>query len=119
MDPTRTLPPHLIEQARQYADGSLTPAEPRNTAVLRLMTLAFWQAGDLPAAGRAVRDWIREEPGRPAPYRTAARIYEDMGSLSTRVRFRSSTDKDAGSDVVPLTRIPCEPSRIWNSTMAA
>src|SRR5919197_3420690 len=32
-------------------------AEPRNPAVLRLMTLAFWQAGDLAAAGRAVRDW--------------------------------------------------------------
>ena len=43
---------------------------------------AYWQAGDYPAAARAVRDWIREEGERPAPYRTAARIYEDMGSLS-------------------------------------
>src|SRR5438105_3589229 len=34
-------------------------AEPTNAAVLRLMTLAFFQAGDLPAAGRAVRDWQR------------------------------------------------------------
>ena len=57
-------------------------AEPRNTAVLRLLTIAYWQAGDFPAAARAVRDWIREEPGRPAPHRTAARIYEDMGALS-------------------------------------
>jgi hypothetical protein len=57
-------------------------AEPRNTAVLRLMTLAFWQAGDFAASARAVRDWIREERERPAPYRYAARIYEDMGSLS-------------------------------------
>src|SRR4051812_41233356 len=57
-------------------------AEPRNTAVLRLMTLAFWQAGNYPAAARAVRDWAREEPDRPAPHRYAARIYEDMGSLS-------------------------------------
>ena len=57
-------------------------AEPRNTAVLRLLTTAYWQAGDYAAAARAVRDWIREEPERPAPYRTAARIYEDMGSLS-------------------------------------
>jgi len=57
-------------------------AEPRNTAVLRLLALAFWQAGDFGAAARAVRDWIREEPGRPAPHRTAARIYEDMGTLS-------------------------------------
>jgi tetratricopeptide (TPR) repeat protein len=60
-------------------------AEPRNTAVLRLMTLAFWQAGDYSAAARAVRDWIREESERPAPYRYAARIYEDMGSLSQAV----------------------------------
>src|SRR5215212_1629639 len=57
-------------------------AEPRNTAVLRLLTLAFWQAGDYSAAARAVRDWIREEPERPAPHRYAARIYEDMGSLT-------------------------------------
>jgi len=57
-------------------------ADPRNTAVLRLLTTAYWQAGDYGAAARAVRDWIRHESERPAPYRTAARIYEDMGSLS-------------------------------------
>src|SRR3954447_9569778 len=57
-------------------------SEPRNTAVLRLLALAFWQAGDHAAAARAVRDWIREEPNRPAPHRTAARIYEDMGALT-------------------------------------
>ena len=39
-------------------------AEPRNTAVLRLMTLAFWQAGDYSAAARSARDWIRSEPTR-------------------------------------------------------
>jgi tetratricopeptide (TPR) repeat protein len=60
-------------------------AEPRNTAVLRLMTLAFWQSGDYAAAARAVRDWIREERERPAPYRFAARIYEDMGAVSQAV----------------------------------
>jgi tetratricopeptide (TPR) repeat protein len=56
-------------------------AEPGNTQVLRLLTLAFWQAGDYAAAGRAVRDWIRAERERPAPYRYAARIYEEMGAL--------------------------------------
>lgn len=56
-------------------------AEPQNTAVLRLLTLAFWQAGDLAAAGRTVRDWARAEDRRPAPHRFAARIYEDMGAL--------------------------------------
>ena len=56
-------------------------ADPRNAGVLRLLTLAFWQAGDLDAAGRAVRDWARVERDRPAPQRFAARIYEDMGAL--------------------------------------
>jgi tetratricopeptide (TPR) repeat protein len=60
-------------------------AEPGNTQVLRLMTLAFWQSGDYSAAARAARDWIRAERDRPAPYRYAARIYEDMGALSQAV----------------------------------
>src|ERR687890_2696155 len=60
-------------------------ADPRNAAVLRLMTLAFWNAGDFGAAGRAVRDWARVEGDRPAPHRYAARIYEDMGALSLAV----------------------------------
>src|SRR3954453_8928151 len=60
-------------------------AEPGNAAVLRLLTLAFWQAGNLPAAGRAVGDWPPAEPDRPAPHRYAARIYEDMGALSMAV----------------------------------
>src|SRR6188472_1485246 len=34
-------------------------ADPRNPAVLRLLTTAYWQAGQFAAAGRAVRDWIR------------------------------------------------------------
>ena len=56
-------------------------AEPRNVAVLRLMTLAFWQAGKLDAAARAVRDWARVDGARPAAHRFAARIYEDMGAI--------------------------------------
>jgi tetratricopeptide (TPR) repeat protein len=55
---------------------------PDDPAVLRLLTLAFWQDRDLLAAGRAVRDWARVEKGRPTPYRFASRIYEDMGALS-------------------------------------
>jgi tetratricopeptide (TPR) repeat protein len=56
-------------------------AEPRNVGVLRLMTLAFWQAGNLDAAARSVRDWARVDGERPAPHRFAARIYEDMGAI--------------------------------------
>jgi tetratricopeptide (TPR) repeat protein len=56
-------------------------AEPRNVAVLRQMTLAFWRAGDLEAAARSVRDWARVEGSRPAAHRFAARIYEDIGAI--------------------------------------
>jgi tetratricopeptide (TPR) repeat protein len=55
-------------------------ADPRNPVVLRLLTAAFWQAGNLPAAARAVRDWARADTDRPAPERFASRIYEDMGA---------------------------------------
>jgi hypothetical protein len=56
-------------------------AEPQNVGVLRLMTLAFWQAGNLEAAARSVRDWARVDGERPAPHRFAARIYEDVGAI--------------------------------------
>jgi Tfp pilus assembly protein PilF len=56
-------------------------AEPRDAGVLRLMTLAFWQAGNLDAAARSVRDWARVEGAKPAPHRFAARIYEDLGAI--------------------------------------
>ncbi len=76
-------------------------AEPRNTTVLRLLTLAFWQAGNLPAAGRAVRDWARADPDRPTAHRFAARIYEDMGAIdlaaeaAQRAVDRGPEDADA------------------------
>src|ERR1700704_6433331 len=57
-------------------------AEPSTPAVLRLLTTAFWQAGNLPAAARTVRDWARVETDRPTPERFASRIYEDMGSIA-------------------------------------
>jgi len=66
--------PRLAAQRLIYARD----ADPRNPVVLRQLTVAFWQAGNLPAAGRAVRDWTRMEPERPTPHRFAARIYEDM-----------------------------------------
>ena len=56
-------------------------ADPTNPMVLRLLTAAFWQAGNLPAAARAVRDWARVDTDRPTPERFASRIYEDMGAI--------------------------------------
>jgi tetratricopeptide (TPR) repeat protein len=76
-------------------------AEPDNAAVLRLMTVAFWQSGNLPAAGRAVRDWARVEGERPAPHRFASRIYEDMGAIplaaeaADRAADRGPSDSEA------------------------
>ncbi len=69
--------PALAAQRLIYARD----ADPRNPAVLRLLTVAFWQAGNLPAAGRAVRDWARAETDRPTAERYASRIYEDMGAF--------------------------------------
>jgi tetratricopeptide (TPR) repeat protein len=80
-------------------------AEPDNVAVLRLMTTAFWQAGDYSAAARAVRDWIRAERDRPAPHRTAARIYEDMGSLSQAVDAAERETEVAPRDATAWERL--------------
>src|SRR6204780_4732762 len=76
-------------------------AEPRNVAVLRLMTLAFWNAGKLEEAARAVRDWARVDGSRPAAHRFAARIYEDIGAIdlaeeaAQRAAQRGPTDAGA------------------------
>jgi len=76
-------------------------AQPRNVAVLRLMTLAFWQAGNLEAAARSVRDWARVDGSRPAAHRFAARIYEDVGAIdlaeeaARRAADRGPTDASA------------------------
>ncbi len=76
-------------------------AEPKNVAVLRQMTLAYWHAGNLDAAARAVRDWARVEGARPAPHRFAARIYEDIGAIdlaeqaAERAALRGPSDAGA------------------------
>ena len=76
-------------------------AEPRNIGVLRLMTLAFWHAGKLDEAARAVRDWARVDSKRPAPHRFAARIYEDMGAVDLAAeaaeRAAERGPRDAGA----------------------
>jgi tetratricopeptide (TPR) repeat protein len=69
--------PELAAKRLVYARD----ADPQNPTVLRLLTVAFWQAGNLPAAGRSVRDWARAETDRPTAERYASRIYEDMGAV--------------------------------------
>jgi tetratricopeptide (TPR) repeat protein len=80
-------------------------AEPANTAVLRLMTLAFWQAGNLAAAGRAVRDWARADPDRPAAHRFAARIYEDMGAIDLAAEAAERAAARAPQDAAAWERV--------------
>ena len=80
-------------------------ANPEDAAVLRLLTLAFWQAGDYSAAARSARDWIRSEPQRPAPYRYAARIYEDMGALSQAADAAERETAVAPSDASAWERL--------------
>src|ERR687890_1788622 len=80
-------------------------AQPGNPAVLRLMTLAFWQAGDYSAAARAARDWARADPRRPAPFRYAAHIYEDMGALSQAVDAAENETAVAPSDSTAWERL--------------
>jgi tetratricopeptide (TPR) repeat protein len=80
-------------------------AEPRNVAVLRLMTLAFWQAGDFAAAGRAVRDWARADPDRPAAHRYAARIYEDQGAIMQAAEAADRAAERAPEDAPEWERV--------------
>lgn len=60
-------------------------AEPDNIQVLSLMAKAFWQAGNLPAAARTARDWLRLTPNEPRPHRYISRIYEDMGATELAI----------------------------------
>jgi tetratricopeptide (TPR) repeat protein len=82
--------PELAAQRLVYARD----AEPRNPIVLRQLAVAFWQAQNLPAAARAVRDWARVDPDRPTAFRFAARIYEDMGAYDlARDAARCETER--------------------------
>ncbi|HEY7933151.1 MAG TPA: tetratricopeptide repeat protein [Solirubrobacteraceae bacterium] len=101
----------MLAAQRAMADGQYAlaaqrliyarDAEPKNLQVLRLLTLAFWQTGNLEAAARSVRDWARTDNRRPAAHRFAARIYEDMGAIdlaeeaAERAAERGPTDVGA------------------------
>jgi tetratricopeptide (TPR) repeat protein len=80
-------------------------ADPTNPVVLRLLTSAFWQAGNLPAAARAVRDWARAETDRPTPERFAARIYEDMGAIDLAAEAAERAAKRAPADASSWERL--------------
>jgi tetratricopeptide (TPR) repeat protein len=80
-------------------------AEPSNPAVLRLLTAAFWQAGNLPAAARAVRDWARVETDRITPQRFASRIYEDMGAIDLAAETAQRAAERAPSDSSAWARL--------------
>src|SRR5919107_5528443 len=93
-------------------------AEPTNTSVLRLMTLAFWQSGELTAAGRAVRDWARADPDRPAAHRFAARIYEDMGAIDLAAEAADRAAARAPQDAEAWERVGRLRLRLMDRTAA-
>jgi tetratricopeptide (TPR) repeat protein len=80
-------------------------AEPENVAVLRLMTLAFWQGGKLDEAARAVRDWARVDGARPAPHRFASRIYEDIGAIDLAEQAAARAAQRGPSDAGAWERL--------------
>src|SRR6516225_612297 len=80
-------------------------ADPTNPVVLRLLTSAFWQTGNLPAAARAVRDWARAETDRPTPERFAARIYEDMGAIDLAAEAAERAAHRAPADASSWERL--------------
>ncbi len=80
-------------------------AEPDNPAVLRLLTAAFWQAGNLPAAARTVRDWARVDTDRPTPERFASRIYEDMGAVDLAADAAVRATRRAPADASTWERL--------------
>ena len=92
-------------------------ADPENPAVLRLMTFAFWQDGEIEAAARAVRDWARVERERPAPQRFASRIYEQMRAFdlaseaAERAAALAPQDADAWERVGRLSLRTGHPER--------
>ncbi|MGH2852229.1 MAG: tetratricopeptide repeat protein, partial [Solirubrobacteraceae bacterium] len=76
-----------------------------NVPVLRMMTLAFWQAGNLAAAARSVRDWARVDGARPAAHRFAARIYEDMGAIDLAAEAAERAVDRAPDDAIEWARL--------------
>jgi tetratricopeptide (TPR) repeat protein len=80
-------------------------ADPTNVPVLRMMTLAFWQADNLEAAARAVRDWARLDGDRPAAHRFAARIYEDMGAIDLAAEAAARAAERAPGDASEWARL--------------
>ena len=80
-------------------------AEPSNPMVLRLLTAAFWQAGNLAAAARTVRDWARIDTDRPTPERFASRIYEDMGAIDLAVDAAARATDRAPADASTWERL--------------
>jgi len=93
--------PGLAAQRLVYARD----AEPSNPSVLRLLTAAFWQNGNLPAAARAVRDWARVETDRPTPERFASRIYEDMGAFDLAAEAAERAANRAPEDASAWERL--------------
>jgi tetratricopeptide (TPR) repeat protein len=93
--------PELASRRLIYARD----ADPANPQVLRLLTVAFWQAGNLPAAARTVRDWARVDVERPTPERYASRIYADMGAIDLAAEAALRAAERAPADASAWERL--------------
>jgi tetratricopeptide (TPR) repeat protein len=93
--------PELASRRLIYARD----ADPQNPQVLRLLTVAFWQAGNLPAAARTVRDWARVDLERPTPERYASRIYADMGAIDLAAEAALRAAERAPADASAWERL--------------
>ena len=93
-------------------------AEPENPAVLRLLTVSFWQARNLAAAARTVRDWARVDSDRPTPERFASRIYEDMGAVDLAADAAHRAAERAPADASAWERLGRLQLRLMNRPAA-
>jgi 8-oxo-dGTP pyrophosphatase MutT (NUDIX family) len=94
LDPTRSLPPALVAQAREFADGTRTPVEPRNAATVVLSRGA-------------------EEPGGPGSLELYfLRRHVDMAFAAGMAVFPGggvdARDHDEQADALPWAGPPAE-----------
>src|ERR1700751_329343 len=80
-------------------------ADPANPVVLRLLTAAFWQAGNLTAGAPPGRGRGRPAGRRPTPERFAARIYEDMGAIDLAADAAHRATERAPNDASAWERL--------------
>ena len=99
------LPPQLVAQAREYADGTRTPAEPRNAATVVLLRPRRDRARGLPAAAADLDGLRRRHVRLPRRRRRPARL-RLLGRLG-RARRRPTWAHRLGTDEATARALVC------------